>query len=234
MFFYWFGLVSLLVGCWMFIICQAYRCLKATIAVCWCLASTWPTTIQGHTTIRPPDVSPLSWRFARQVSGHWTNAYHLGGLEFLKKSSKHLESNQKFMESSSTVTGWSCCLDRLRRLWQRRWGGHWKRFFFVGWKVEGKLCWKSVLLFFSNTLCLQVESHSPNAHFVDESFDVRAISHRYASSTRELNLDIQASEKTEVFLYRWKTDVASHDATTLVAWWIQGESALTSLVCSLA
>ena len=32
--------------------------------------------------------------------------------------------------------------------------------FFVGWKVEGKLCWKSVLLFFSNTLCLQVESHS--------------------------------------------------------------------------
>lgn len=39
---------------YMFVICQAYRCLKATIAVCWCLASTWPTTIQGHTTIRPP------------------------------------------------------------------------------------------------------------------------------------------------------------------------------------
>lgn len=38
----------------MFLICQAYRCLKATIAVCWCLASTWPTTIQGHTTLRPP------------------------------------------------------------------------------------------------------------------------------------------------------------------------------------
>ena len=40
------------------------------------------------------------------------------------------------------------------------------------------------------------------AHSVDESFDFRAISDRYASSTRELNLDSQASEKTEVFLHR--------------------------------
>ena len=75
---------------------------------------------------------------------------------------------------------------------------------------------KKCVAFFQNTLCLQVESHSPNAHFVDESFDVRAMSDRYASSTRELNLDIQTLEKTKVFLYRWKTDVASHDVGCLV------------------
>lgn len=75
---------------------------------------------------------------------------------------------------------------------------------------------KKCVAFFQNTLCLQVESHSPNAHFVDESFDVRAMSDRYASSTRELNLDIQALEKTKVFSCIDEKPMLHH--MTLVAW----------------
>ena len=220
---------------YMFVICQAYRCLKATIAVCWCLASTWPTTIQGHTTIPPHDVSPFTWRFGRQVSGHWTNAYHLGGLQFFEKNLRNIWNQTRNHgilfngDCRMVMLPWSppSTMTKVTR-WTLE-----TTVFFVGWKVEGKLCWKSVLLFFQ-TPCVFKLRVIAFAHFVDESFDVRAISDRYASSTREPNLDIQASEKAEVFLYRWKTDVASHDATTLVAWWIQGESSLTSLVCSLA
>lgn len=130
---------------YMFAVCQAYRCLKATIAVCWCLASTWPTTIQGQTTIPPWRFPPTLTFLAQQVSGHRTNTYHLGGLQW------NLELNQKFMESSSMVTGWSCCLDRLRRLWQRWWGGHWKRFFLLVGKLKEN-CVEKVCCFFSKHL----------------------------------------------------------------------------------
>lgn len=104
-------------------------------------------------------------------------------------------------------------------------------FFFVGWKVEGKLCWKSVLLFFK-TPCV---------------FKLRVIAQMLI-----LSMKVSMSELclTGMHLLReswtltskhWKKPRFScidekpmlHHMT-LVAWWIQGESSLTSLVCSLA
>ena len=190
---------------------------------------------RSHNDSPPTTFPPLRDVSVDRLAGTGRTHTILEAYNFLKKIFETFGIKPEIMESSSMVTaGWSCCLDRLRRLWQRWRGGHWKRRFFL---LVGKLkenCVEKVCCFFFQTPCVFKLRVIAFAHFVDESFDVRAISDRYASSTREPNLDIQASEKAEVFLYRWKTDVASHDATTLVAWWIQGESSLTSLVCSLA
>ena len=90
-------------------------------------------------------------------------------------------------------------------------------FFFVGaeWRkiVWILVCWK--IAFFQTPCVFKLRVIAQMLILWMKVFDFRAISDRYASSTRELNLDIQASEKTEVFLYRWKTDAASHDATNV-------------------
>ena len=139
---------------------------------------------RSHNDAPPPTFPPLTLTFfaVDRLAGTGRTHTILEAYNFLTKikekflkSSRHLELNQKSWNPLQWTAGWSCCLDRLRRLWQRWRGGHWKRFFSLVGKLKEN-CVEKLCCFFSNTLCLQVESHSPNAHFVDESFDFSYLS----------------------------------------------------------